>query len=292
MACASSSAPARVHVWLIMMENKSDSQIVDNPAAPYINSLIRRYAFASNYYGVAHPSLPNYVATIAGSTFGSHSDNPSQRFTGKTIVGQLASHHLTWKAYMESMPKVGFTGNFASILGVPLYARKHDPFMLMTSILGSASKREHVVPGSQIYADLRTGRSPNFSYVVPNLCHDMHGTDVLSTGCPTSESGLIGEGNRYLSDLIPKILHSSSWTSGSAVFIIWDEGVGSGRSVFGYYGGLVPAIIISKNRSGHVVSSTLYDHYSLLKTVEQMWHLPCLRASCESSVHSMTSLLK
>ena len=99
------------HVFLIMLENHSQSSVIDDANAPFITSLAHTYAMAPNYYGVTHPSEPNYIATISGSNWGVNDDQPTNTYNHLNIVDQLEQHHLTWAAYMDSMPSVGFTGH-------------------------------------------------------------------------------------------------------------------------------------------------------------------------------------
>ncbi len=290
---SSAGAQASPHVFVIMMENKGAGDIVGNPAAPFINRLIHRYGFAARYYAVTHPSLPNYVATIAGSTFGSTSDDDSQRFPGASIATQLTAAGLTWRAYMESMPRPGYAGDVAGSDGAILYDRKHDPFLLMSRILGSSRQRSSVVPASRLPRDLTGGQVATLSWITPNLCHDMHG--LGSSGpCPTDQQGLIRTGDRYLGRLVPEIMRSQAWSRGGIIFLVWDEAAESdlGLGSPGYEGGRVPMVVIAAGVNHHAVSHTLFNHYSLLKTMERLWRLPCLRQACAPSVRPMTALLR
>jgi phosphatidylinositol-3-phosphatase len=278
------------HIFIVMMENKATSQIVGNTAdAPYINSLVRRYGFAANYYGVTHPSLPNYVSTIAGGFLGSQSDSPSQRFSGPTLVNQLEAHHLTWKAYAENLPYPGYGGS--SFDG--LYVLRHDPFLLMRDVLAHPKWRQNVVPASRLTSDLASGGVPNLAYIIPNLCHDMHG--VVSLGSPCWHD-LVQTGDTYLSALVPRILRSPTWTADSALFIVWDEGTSSNGCCdgpVGNGGGQAPAIVIARQGVRGYKSNATYNHYSLLKTVEAVWSLGCLRHTCDKkNVNAMTEFLR
>jgi hypothetical protein len=95
------------HVFVIMLENHSQSSVIGDANAPYITGLAQQYAMAANYYGVTHPSEPNYVATISGSNWGLNADVPTYEYDHSNLVDQLEAKHLTWAAYMESMPSVG-----------------------------------------------------------------------------------------------------------------------------------------------------------------------------------------
>lgn len=285
------------HIFIIMMENKEQTNVLGNHAAPYINSLARKYGLAARYYAVAHPSLPNYVASIAGDYFGVHDDSVGNRFSAPNLVDQLEAHHLSWKAYMESVPKAGFTGNLNAVHGQVLYARKHNPFMLMNDILRSSTRRLRVVPAAQLRSDLTSGHLPNFAFLTPNLCHDMHGIDASGSPCPSRDvQGLIHIGDRYLAGVVPLILHSPAWVANSLLIIVWDEGASKGgccgeRSNTG--GGLVPAIVIAREGARGFTSRVPYNHYSMLATVETLWHLGCLRHACDRhDVRPLTEFLR
>src|SRR5579871_5492498 len=100
----SGGVPEFDHVYIIMMENHSTPDIIGDPNAPFINSLAQTYGQATNYFGVTHPSFPNYLASTSGSNWGYNSDTTAGlQFDHTNIVDQLEAHHLTWKAYMDGM---------------------------------------------------------------------------------------------------------------------------------------------------------------------------------------------
>ena len=122
------TAPVRAlpnfsHIYVILMENEEQSGVIGSSAAPYINSLARQYAQASQYFGVSHPSLPNYLELLGGSTFGISSDCTDCFVNAPNLADQLDAAHKSWKAYMEDMPSPCFVGNAGD------YAQKHDPFI-------------------------------------------------------------------------------------------------------------------------------------------------------------------
>src|SRR6476661_1490383 len=94
------------HIFVIMLENHSKSSVIDDPNAPFLTSLAHTYGMASNYYGVTHPSMPNYIASIAGDNFGLQDDNDQKvvNFDRQNLVDQLEAHHIRWGAYMETLP--------------------------------------------------------------------------------------------------------------------------------------------------------------------------------------------
>jgi hypothetical protein len=305
------------HVFVIVMENQNAAALLRNPAAPYIRRLAQRYGYDRDYFGVTHPSLPNYVALIAGRTFGSHSDSPAQRFSGPTLAGQLDRHHIGWLAAMQSLPEPGYGGAWYpagpndSEIPASLYAEKHDPFMLFDALRAVA--RRHVVPLSVLGADLRRGRVPPFVFIVPNLCDDMHG-QLPGPGavCPaTDPTRLVRDGNGFLARWVPAILHSSAWRGNAVLFVVWDEsgwqGVSPG-SLLHYFqggpasppwlralpflgtygGGPVPLIVIARLRPHRVDTALWADHYSLLKTIEASWGLGTIGHAASPGVPLLT----
>src|ERR1700722_11510640 len=91
-------------VFIIVLENHSEKSVIGDPNTPYITSLAQRYGEASNYYGVTHPSEPNYIAMTSGSNWDTNTDNPANRFDHTNIVDELDVHHVSWGAYMDAMP--------------------------------------------------------------------------------------------------------------------------------------------------------------------------------------------
>ncbi len=115
------------HVFVIMMENTGFDALIGNPNAPFTNYLAATAGLATNYFGVTHPSQPNYIAATSGSTNGVPNDNDIT-INVPNIVDQLESHNKTWKAYMQSFSLCN--GNvLAHACGNQLYERKHNPFV-------------------------------------------------------------------------------------------------------------------------------------------------------------------
>jgi Phosphoesterase family. len=331
------------HIFFIEMENHGFSEIIGNHAdAPYINWLAKHNGLATNYYGVTHPSLPNYLATISGSFQGIWDDcaagasitcppeefvpgtgdgtdgnylKASQiasasaqphLFNGRTIVDQLESKGLTWKAYMQSIPAVGSTVEYAPTIGgtiYKLYAQKHDPFMYFARINHPGSPRlKKIVPYRGLADDLASGNVPNFVWVSPNQCRDMHGTDYPSAvalgipkcGYPVSglDHGAIQLGDTFVKNAVTQIMRSTTWkTTDSSIVITWDEDDYTsffgccysprGRMGVVLGGSKVPTIVINSRDGGRRRTDVRSNHYSLLATIERLWNLGCLANSCK-----------
>jgi hypothetical protein len=226
------------HVFLIMLENHSQSSVIDDANAPFITSLAHKYAMAANYYGVTHPSEPNYVATISGSNWGVNDDQPTNTYDHLNIVDQLEQHHLTWAAYMESMPSAGFTGAQYPATAA-LYVNKHNPFVLMNDISSSPKRLAQIKPYTDFATDLKAKTLPNFVWITPNQCHDMHGgvfAPVASDGsdgtpCPygsvkddANDAALKQKADTFVKGAVDAITATTAWKSGrTAIFIVTDE---------------------------------------------------------------------
>lgn len=335
------------HVFVIMLENHSFSSVIGNANAPYMNGLASKYAVASNYYGVTHPSLPNYIAAISGSNWFSNSDVPTQTFDHQNLVDQLESRHISWAAYMESMPSAGFTGTQYPA-NAALYVNKHNPFILFDDVRNDPSRAAKIKPYSQFTADMSHGRVPSFVWITPNQCNDMHGGVYVavdgepSTPCPygnakddPADASLKQKADAFVEQAVKTIMASKAWRENSAIFIVTDENdfnaanpqiddwdsaegccdspilpdgyrfIGSSGAYDGnvldcpgdatsctYGGGLIPAIIVTTDGKRHYTSDVAYNHYSLLRTIEQNWGLAYLgNAGDSNQVRSMKEFL-
>jgi phosphatidylinositol-3-phosphatase len=243
------------------MENHSYGTIIGSHNAPFINSIAAKCGLATNYHNVSHPSLPNYVAATSGVgypgllRFDPDCDPTSGCLTNApSIFGQGE----TWRAYEESMPANCHKTDAGE------YAVRHDPPPYFTTLKG-CSKFD--VPFTKLAGDLSRSRLPAFSFITPNLTDDMH-------------DGTIAQGDAWLAKNLPAILTSKPYQAGTtAVFITWDEGAG-GKSAEDCAANPadeschVPTIVISPSTPAGSTSATLFNHYSLLATTEQLLGLP------------------
>lgn len=265
------------HAFVIVLENRGYDQVIGNPNLPTLNKLARTYGLAANYHAIVHPSLPNYVALISGGTWGSHSDDPSQTFSQPTLAGQLEQHGLTWKGYLQGLPKAGFTGPYAGG-----YAKKHDPFMLFPAIAQNPTRAAKVVPLSQLGRDLDDQQAPNFALIIPDLCHDLHG----APSCPVGKA-LDTAADTFVKRWVNTIM-AKAWQGNAAIIITFDEGeegvVTRVKSALGieHGGGRIATIVIAREGPHPLVSNAPYNHYSLLRTLEQAWGLPYLGKAAQA----------
>jgi phosphatidylinositol-3-phosphatase len=255
-ARARGGVPPLRHVVVIVFENKERDSVFGNPDAPTFNRLAQQFATLSRYYGVAHPSLPNYLALVSGSTHGIRSDCTSCLVGGRSLAGTLAAAHRTWKTYAEGLPRPGFAGASAGA-----YAKKHNPFLYFREVVDRPAWRARVVPLTALRTDLHRNRLPDFALVVPDLCHSMHDCAVAA-------------GDRWLASVIPPLLQFAD----TAVFVVFDEGATSARG-----GGHTFALAAGTavRRASHYDGVT--GHCGLLRTIEDAWRLPRLGCSARAA---------
>jgi hypothetical protein len=259
------------HIAVIVMENHEYSEIIGSGSAHYVNGLASQYALATRSFAITHPSLPNYLALTGGSTFGITDDCTDCSVPGSGLGGQLSSKRITWKAYMEDMPRPCFTGADAGG-----YAKKHDPFVYYRELVANASRCANVVPLTQLQADERAHRLPAFTWISPNLCHDMHDCDVSA-------------GDRFLSQLIPPLLGALGRTG--LLVLTWDEGSSDAGCCRVASGGHIATILAGGAARARARLNTPVDHYSVLQTIEDLLGVPRLGAAACPCTRSLQPLL-
>jgi hypothetical protein len=249
-ACVGASPP-RVwrHVIWIWLENKAYGKVVGSDDAPFLTQLARDCGLATNYSAVSHPSLPNYLAATSGRTYGIIDDEPpaAHQIGQPSIFDRLAAAGRTWRAYNESMP------SNCALTDSGRYAVKHNPaaYYLLSR---RACTRWDVPLGTtssgQLLSDLRERRLAAFSFVTPDLCNDVH-------DCPVST------GDAWLESWVPRIVASPQYQSGTTLLVVtFDESDSDPNRV--------PTIVVSRSTRPGTSSATPLNHYSLLKTTEQL----------------------
>jgi hypothetical protein len=266
--------PLFSNVFVILMENTSLSTLtpaMQNGTAPNLAMLASKYATGTNYHGVSHPSLPNYVALTSGGLQGIGCDCEAQTSAGAcnslncnlllgscscvvsttNLADQLEGANLSWMDFGEDMStpcNLTDSGN---------YAVRHNPFLYYSDIQSNATRcNAHVVDFTMFDAS-----SPaRFNYIAPNLIDDMHNPD------PTNSTN-IPDGDMWIGPHVASILSSSGYTQGGLLVVVWDEDDGSG----GITGtdDPIPIFVMSPYaKSGGYMSATMANHYSLLATFQ------------------------
>jgi phospholipase C len=282
-----------------MMENTGYNSLIGNSNAPWINFAAKTYGLATNYTGVSHPSQPNYIAATSGALNGVFNDNDIT-IDVPNIVDQIEGSGRTWKAYMQSIFADGNTDKLAHSAGNQLYERKHNPFVSYLDVQTNPARMANVVDLSQLNTDLANNNVPDYSWISPDQCNDMHGRGGGGSGDPcdfSNEPLLIAAGDAFLKSTVNNIMNSRAWNGNSVIFITWDEtefpfGDTSGCCDANPGGGHVVTLTISHSDHSARTSSVAYNHYSMLSTIEGGWSLGCLAFTCDTAnVPTMSDLV-
>jgi hypothetical protein len=262
------------------------------------------------------PSI-NEVTNIDGVESISAASNTS----GKTIADQLIERGMSWKSYQESLPAAGADGVnnsdgfFSNLIPVTsvlpneaqtliaLYAVKHDPFAYFLSVEtghNPANSLNNIVGfqgKSGLFEDLESGQVPSYSFIAPNQCNDQHGRGNAGPVCDFDPGttgrqvdlnpALIYQGDLALRNIVKAIHGSPVWKQGhNAIVVLWDENDYSATPNVNQV-----LLIVDTNYGSHGVQSTRrYTHFSLLKSIEAGFGLPCLNHACDDNSNVMRDL--
>ncbi|MFE1199482.1 alkaline phosphatase family protein [Streptomyces olivaceoviridis] len=236
-AHAAGAVPSPDHVVVVVFENHAYSQVIGSSSAPYINSLKAGGANLTQSYAETHPSQPNYFALFSGSTQGITDDScyTPGFSSAPNLASELIAAGRTWASYNETLPSQGSTTCSSGT-----YARKHNPWFGFSNVPTSTAKTFAQFPTD--YSTL-----PQVSFVVPNLCSDMHDCSV-STGDTWLKNNL----GAY-----------ATWakTHNSLLVVTFDE---DNR----LSGNKIPTVFYGQPVAAGSSSSTTYNHYDLLRTLE------------------------
>ncbi len=250
--------PPLGRVFIIVLENREFSQVVGNPTAPNIQRWISEGGLLTEYYAIDHPSFPNYLALIAGDTFGMDYNCEDCYQPGPTLTDQLEDSGREWRAYVEGMPEPCFD------LTVGTYAKRHNPFVYFETIRGDRDQcRSKVVPFPAFWEDLQRNTLPDLVWLIPDICNGGHDCDLMVS-------------DAWLAEVVESVRRSPSYAQDSLIVIAWEEGVSEAGCCGLAEGGKVAVILLSPRLVPGAQDDTLYTHYSLLKTLESGWGLPYL----------------
>jgi hypothetical protein len=276
--------PLFTHVTVIVMENLSLSELDESDnvmVSPFLQSLKTSAAYSTNYHGVTHPSLPNYLAMTSGDDFGVGCDCTPQgdgdcgTFSCTILThscscpqstdhlgDQLEAAGRSWRAYGESMGR----DTPCRMDTDSLYAARHVPFVYYDDLQIDAGRcAQHVVDFSYLADETVV---PDYVFIAPNLTNDMH-DPVLGGHGPN-----IMHGDTWLSQTgVPGVTGRSAYKNGGLLVIVWDEDDYSG--VFSD-DDPIPMFVLSPYAKTGYTSSVHADHYSLLATIEDGLNLPRL----------------
>ncbi len=260
---SSTTVPNFDHIVIVTFENKGYNKVVGSLLMPTFNFYARKYTLLTQFYAVAHPSLPNYIAMIGGDTFNISSDCKDCFVNAKSLPDLIEASGRTWKTYQEDMQSpCALTSQDENE-----YVQKHNPFVYFDAIrLDQKRCDSNVVSFKQLEKDIQSNSLPNFIFVTPNMCHNGHDCRMYRT-----DYWLYG----FLNEIIPALEKDGK---NYLVVLNWDEGQDNGTccGLLQDGGGRIPVVLISPLVKCDYLDSTPYTHYSLLKTISKAWGLPYL----------------
>lgn len=294
-------------VFVIAMENHnftqpatmtSPQQILGNPAAPYMNSLVThgspnaaQVSYAAAYQNAGsqvHPSEPNYVWAEAGTDFGVHTDADPRAANGNTFYAQsihftalLNAAGIPWKNYEEDVQLSVSPTNSASGTAGPVnsyngstqfnYAVKHNPMAFFTDTLV-----QNVYPLSQLLLDLSNNTIGRYNWITPDQYNDAH--TALNGGFTyqgthySGDAANIAQGDNFLAQIVPQIMASPAYRNNGVIVIWWDETEGGDDT-----DRTLAEIVISPLAKGNAYASPVpMNHSSDIKTWSEVFTLPFL----------------
>jgi hypothetical protein len=295
-AGASTTVPHLKHVFTIVLENSRYEDIVSadgRAAMPYLTGLSKQGVSLAGMRAIDHFSLPNYIAMTSGLEGNALTKADCFNYNcvynmpyGSNVADQLEIAGKSWKGYMESMPTPcahGAEGHLDPYLGFgPTggYATRHNPFMYYRDIVGNPVRcKAHDVPFTQFSTDLARNQVPNYSLIVPDTCNDAHNG---------GETCGLNKADDWLAQHVPAILASSAYKDAGMLVITFDESKTSDtRGCCGTArGGRIFTLVLSPFVPHPGASDPFrYNHFGLLRTIEDGFGLPCLGKACAASTH-------
>lgn len=240
--------PTPAHVIVVIEENRSYSDIIGSPQAPYINSLAAEGAVFTESFAITHPSQPNYLALFSGATQGITDDSCPHTFSTASLESELLDAKKTFAGYSEGLPAAG-----SFVCNAGKYARKHAPWTDFSK--DSPTDNQPFTSFPTNFNEL-----PLVTFVIPNLLDDMH-------------DGTIQKGDTWLQTKLSAYVNWAM-TNNSLLIITWDEDDGSKSNQ-------IPTIF-----AGEPVKPGKYSekitHYNVLRTIEEIYKLKFLGASASA----------
>jgi phosphatidylinositol-3-phosphatase len=328
---AGAAQPAVRHVFVIVLENKDyDQSFGPQAKSPELGQVLpSQGVLLSRYYGVAHNSLPNYIAMVSGQGPNPVTQSDCQVYQEflpptigadgqamgagcvypapvKTVADQLTAAGLTWGGYMEDMgntttgdrtcrhPALNSPDPTQKATATDQYAARHNPFVYFHSIIDGPDCHARDVPLDNLQADLQSSSTtPNLTFITPDLCSDGH-DEPCADGRPGSYASI----DAFLKEWVPRIEASPAYQQDGALIVTFDESESgadgccvedhpntpnAGGQTPGPGGGRTGTVVVSNFVKPGTTTDHPYNHYSLLRTVEDLFGLSPLGYAARST---------
>jgi len=243
-------------IFIVMLENKSEQAVLDNA---FMKNLAAQGVRLNKYFGVTHPSQPNYIAATAGLPF--VIDDDRHDIDAPNIVDLLEAKGVSWKAYMEDLPE---TDKTIHISKDRLYFRKHNPFISFNDVRNNPARLANIVNAKHLQADVQNNSLPQYCWYTPNIQHDGHSPpDGFQPSNPLRHVNFIAQ---WLESFLVPLLANPTFMKGTLVVVTFDESVPHADNHI-YH------VLLGKMVTANTVQSEIFNHYSLLRTVEENFQL-------------------
>lgn len=258
--------PATIqHIFVLVMENQNADRVLRRP---FVKRLADTGGLLANYHCITHPSQPNYIALAAGNTWGV-TDDTTADLDVPHIGDLLDARGISWKVYAERYPGGCFLGHTADD---QLYVRRHIPFLGFKNVQDDRRRcAAHVVNATALDADIAAGGLPAFAMYIPDQVHNGHDTDIDSA-------------DAWMESKFGPLLADRRFTERSLFVLTYDESENQASThvttVF-WGAGVIPGSSTARH----------YDHYDLLRTIEELLHLPTLRQQDQKQGELITGIL-
>jgi acid phosphatase len=271
--------PAAGHVLLVVLENHGFGQVIGSPAMPYLNSLATQNGLAANYFANTHPSIGNYFMLTVGA-IETNDDSFSGTVSDDNLVRALNMAGKAWKAYAQSLPTVGYTGN-----DLLPYVKHHNPFAYLSDVTTSSVQAANLVPLTQLASDVNAGTLPSFAFLLPDIQNDAHDCPAGMTVCTDSDK--LAAADNWLKSNIDPIIKSAAF-SNSLLIITFDEALDS-DTLNG--GGHVATVLVGTHVKSGFTSTTLFQHQDTLRLILEALSVSD-RPNTTSTAHSMAEFFQ
>jgi phosphatidylinositol-3-phosphatase len=257
------------HVFIVMEENHSYSDVIGNPQMPYLNSLAKTYSSAPAYYADTHPSIGNYFMLTTGQII-TNNDGYMGTVSVDNVVRELLAAGKTWKEYSEAIPYQGYYGGDDGE-----YAERHNPLSYMSDVRNSPAQQQNLVPFTQLATDIADHALPNYGFIVPDLLDDAH-------------DGTLAMADAWLQTNIAPLLASPDFNTpgGGLLIIAFDESEDSDTQ---YGGGHVswvavgPDVNMGYPPSGSLIPVTWYQHESTCRFMLKLAGVSVFPGNCATA---------
>ena len=247
-------------IFIIFLENKSEHAVLDNA---FMKDLAARGVRLSKYFGVTHPSQPNYIAAIAGMPF--VTDDNRHDINATNIVDLLEAKGVSWKAYMEDLPESDKTIHISKNR---LYFRKHNPFVSFDNVRNNPTRLAKIVNAKHLQEDVQNNALPQYCWYTPNIQHDGHSPpDDFQPSNPLKHVNFIAQ---WLQGFLVPLLANKKFMKGTLVALTFDESIPYSADNHVYH------VVLGDMVKPQTVESEIFNHYSLLRTVEENFQLGSL----------------